>query len=193
MFININLKLKMRIKDLSYNFVPISTIGDGSCLIHAILQAFSKEYNDLNNPISKSFLAREVRFHLSEVLDLKIDEEKTVYQELSRGELEEFSKMDPGAKLENMKRQLNSSEFLTFHFVELLSEIFDINIIFISQKEKDFYYSGDSELLIKKNRDSIFINYIDQAHYETIKVNDRTLFSYDEKIIRDSLKKLVKK
>ena len=185
----------MKIKDMDYDFKTISTIGDGSCLIHAILQGFSEEYNKLINPFSKSLLAREVRFHLSEVLELPIDDlssNSTVYQELSRGELEKISKEVPDVKLENMKSQLNSFQFLTFQYVELLSEIFDINIIFISQKEKDFYYSGDSELLIKKNRDSIFINYIDQAHYETIKVNGKTLFGYDEKIIKDSLIKIKK-
>ena len=192
----------MKIKDMNYEFKSMSTIGDGSCLIHAVLQAFSDEYNKLNNPFSKSLLAREVRFHLSEVLELPVSfnekdfssdgKIKTVYQELSRGELEEISKAIPDASLENMKNQLNSYNFLTFHCVELLSEIFDINIIFISQKEKDFYYSGDFDLLIKKNRDSIFINYIDQAHYETIKVNGKTLFGYEEKIIKDCFKKLKK-
>ena len=189
----------MKIKDMNYDFKSMSTIGDGSCLIHAVLQAFSNEYNKLNNPFSKSLLAREVRFHLSEILELPVEdfsskrsEVKNVYQELSRGELEKISKEVPDASLENMKNQLNSFNFLTFHYVELLSEIFDINIIFISQKERDFYYSGDSELLIKKNRDSIFVNYIDQAHYETIKVNGKTLFGYDEIIIKDCLKKIRK-
>jgi hypothetical protein len=173
----------------------MSTIGDGSCLIHAVLQAFSDEYNKLNNPFSKSLLAREVRFHLSEVLELPValnNKSNNVYQELSRGELEKISKEVPDASLKSMKNQLNSYQFLTFHYVELLSEIFDINIIFISQKERDFYYSGDFELLIKKKRDSIFVNYIDQAHYETIKVNGKTLFGYDEIIIKDCLKILKK-
>ena len=192
----------MKVKGMNYEFKSMSTIGDGSCLIHAVLQAFSSEYNKLNNPFSKSLLAREVRFHLSEVLDLPVSfnkkdfsiggKIKSVYQGLSRGELEEISKEVPDASLQNMKNQLNSYNFLTFYYVELLSEIFDINIIFISQKEKDFYYSGDFDLLIKKNRDSIFINYIDQAHYETIKVNGKTLFGYDEKIIKDCFKKLKK-
>ena len=177
----------MKIKNLIYDFKPISTIGDGSCLIHSILQAFSKDYNKLKKDIEKSQLAREVRYHLSEILEYQI-EDKNIYQYLSRGELQELSKIIPEANLEYMKRYLNSNNFLTFQYVELLSEIFDINIIFISQKEKDIYHSGDNKLLFKKNRETIFVNYIDQAHFETIEINKKTIFNNKDKIIKDLVK-----
>lgn len=176
----------MYIKGLNYKLEPIRTIGDGSCLIHAILQSFSKEYLELKSDTEKSKLAKEVRFHLSEILDLELPEEqKIVYQYLSRGELEDLSKVIPEASLEAMKKELNSSSFLTFQYIELLCEIFDINIIFISKKEGDIYYLGDSELFYKKNRDNILINYIDQCHFETIKVKNKTIFNYKNPLIQD--------
>lgn len=182
----------MLIKDLKYNFQSINTIGDGSCLIHAILQSFSEEYNNLSTDNEKIKLVKEVRFHLSNVLEIPVSNHKNklVYQLLSRGELINISKEIPEVKIEYMKKFLRSNQYLTFHYVELLSEIFDINIIFISEKEKDIYFSGDTELLFKENRDTIFVNYIDQFHYETLKINNKTLFSSDEKIVKDIKNKL---
>jgi len=182
----------MKIRGLNYNFEPIRTIGDGSCLIHAILQGFSMKYNNLNSDNEKSKLVRETRFHLSEILEvpLKNYNNKKIYQILSRGELEEISKELPEASIEYMKKYLNSSNFLTLQYVELLSEIFDINIIFISEKEKDIYYSGDNELLFKDKRDTVFINYIDEAHYETLKINHKTLFNYDDNLVVDVKNKI---
>lgn len=177
----------MKIKNLDYDFQPIKTIGDGSCLIHAILQAFSKEYNKLNNDFLKSKLVREVRFHLSNILSLQVPEEnnKLVYQILSRGEFENISKEIPETNIDYMKQYLNSNNFLTLQYVELLSEIFDINIVFISENKKDIYHCGDKELLFKENRDTIFINYIEEAHFETIKINEKTLFYKDDEIIKN--------
>lgn len=175
----------MNIKGL--NLIPIPTIGDGSCLIHSILQAFSKTYNNLKSDNEKMILVKETRFNLSEILDLEVEKEKTVYQFLSRGEMKELSKEIKLLDINNLKNYLKSNQYLTFHFIELLSEIFDINIIIISSKEKDLYHTGDNELLIKKNRDCIIINYIDQHHFETISINNKTIFKYNNKIIKNLL------
>jgi len=180
----------MKLLNLKYDFKPLETIGDGSCLVHAILQAFSKEYNNFKSDIEKIKLVKQVRFHLSEILELKIEGNKNIYQYLSRGELQDLGKIIPEAKLEYMKRYLNSNNFLTLQYVELLSEIFDINIIFISEKEKDIYHSGDNQLLFKKDRETIFVNYIEQTHFETIQINGKTLFEKKDKVLLDVIKKL---
>jgi hypothetical protein len=178
----------MLIKNLSYIFTPINTIGDGSCLIHSILQAFSTKYNKLKSNSEKSKLAMETRYNLSQILELEVENNKTVYQFLSRGQLEEISKEIKLLSIDNMKLYLNSSKYLTFHFIELLSEVFDINIIIISEKENDIYQTGDNELLLKPTRDCILINYIDQTHFETIKVNNKTVFKFNDEIIQKLFK-----
>lgn len=181
----------MKIKNLDINFTIVKTIADGSCLIHSILQSFSQEYKDLKTDREKSIMAREVRFHLANVLEVMVEKDKNIYQSLSRGELEELSKYIEETKLDYMKKYMNSNNFLTFNYIELLSEIFDINIIFLSEKEKDIYYSGDNDLLFKENRDSIFVNYIDQTHFESVKVGEKFLFNSKDTEIK-KIKKLFK-
>ena len=175
------------------NFTFLHTVGDGSCLIHAVLQAFNKEYKNLTNDSQKSKLVKEVRYHLSQVLEIKFPDEKNLYQKLSRGELENISKEIPEASLNYMKKYLNSNNFLTLQYIEILSEIFNVNIIFFSREKENFYQHGDNELLFKKNRDTIFINYIQDTHYETISINRKTLFKPGDNIVKKALKKLLYK
>lgn len=182
----------MKIKNTDIEFTTLETIGDGSCLIHSILQAFSKDYNNLKNDIEKISLVKDVRYHLSEILNIKSPEikNKTIYQILSRGELETISKDIPETKVEYMKAYLNSKNFLNIQYVELISEIFDINIVFISDKDKGVYQTGDNELLFKKNRDIVFVYYIQEKHFETIRIKNKTLFNTKNNL---SDKKLINK
>ena len=184
----------MKIKDLDITFKTLDTIGDGSCLIHAVLQAFSKDYNLLNNGFEKSKLVKEVRYHFSEILSLPspTKKDKNIYQTLSRGELENIGQEINEAKIEYMKKYLDSRHFLTLQYVELISEIFDINIIFISSSDNSIYQSGDHELLFKKNRDTVFIYYIEETHFETITIGNKTLFKSDSEIIKKVYKNLFK-
>ena len=185
----------MKIKGLQYDFVALDTIGDGSCFLHAVLQAFNNEYRqrDLHGRIQ---MVRELRIALSKVFDEKSKNNRTFYQNLSRGEIEELSKIHPQLRKDFMIKYLKSGNWINFYFLEYISELLDINIIIVSQKEKDFYYTGDNEIYIKK-RDSVFINYIDQAHFETLGVKTpsgiRTLFPYDSEEVKKSLKKLKEK
>lgn len=178
---------------MKYNFVSLPTIGDGSCLIHAILQGFNKEYNSYKKDSQKSKMVKEVRFHLSQILEIKFPDQKNLYQKLSRGELENISKEIPEASLDYMKNYLNSNNFLTLQYIEILSEIFDINIVFFSQKQGKFYQHGDNELLFKKDRETVFVNYIEDKHYETITINKKTLFKPGDNIVKEAKKNLLYK
>ena len=184
----------MKIKNLDINFKTIDTIGDGSCLIHALLQACSKDYYNLKNDIDKIKLAAEVRYHFSEILEhpSPLDKKKNIYQTLSRGELENISEAVKETKIEYMKAYLNSRNFLTLQYVELISDIFDINIIFIRDSDKSIYNSGDLELLFKKDRETVFIYYIEEAHFETIMVEGQTLFSPDNQVVKKIIENLFK-
>lgn len=172
----------------TYNLIPLPTIGDGSCLIHAVLQGFNKDYEQKTDT-ERCAMVKEIRKDLSKILDYRIEQDKTIYQKLNRGQTEELAKIVSELDINFMKNYLDSRQFLTLYYVELISDIFDINIIFINDKDNEFYYTGDPELLIKE-RDTVFINYIEDTHFETLSVRKKnafkTLFSHKEKICKDA-------
>ena len=180
----------MKIKNLPYSFKSIRTIGDGNCFTHAILGCCSKEYNAANL-MDKVRIARDFRHDMANILDYKIAD-KTIYQQLSRGSLEDISKYVREMKKGYMKNHLNSSRWLNGNYLELFSLLLDINIIVISSKEKDLYRTGDKEITIQ-DRNTIFINYIDQAHFESIGIATsdgiKTFFDKDSEVV-ENVKKI---
>lgn len=177
----------MKIKELNYEFVRIPTIGDGSCLLHALLYCCSGEYIKKDRK-ERMKMVRELRIDLANILDFKIIDDKTIYQTLSRGELEEISKNVKEVDKKYMQRHLKSPAWLTASYIELLSLMFNINIIFISFNTKKIYKTGDKELLFQ-DRNTIFINYIEQGHFESLGIMTddgmKTYFSKNSPIVKE--------
>lgn len=177
---------KFKIDKLPYHFVSIDTIGDGSCLLHSVLYSFNNKYRKLgfNERIKMS---DNLRRNLADVLEER-ENEKTYYQNLSRGEIEDLSKVLGDMKLSNMKRHLCSRKWLNIFYLELISNQFNIDIIIINEKNRKIYKTGDNELLLR-GRDTVLINYIEEAHFESIGMETsegvKTLFSSDSQVIRD--------
>lgn len=167
--------------------IKVGTIGDGSCLLHAIVQAISPFYSNLDDT-EKMRLIRNVRKDLSNILDeSRGDKDSTWYDFLSRGQLEEISTSVPEASKKHMKKILDSNSWLSYQYIELLSEIFEIDIYIIDYSTNSLYNLGDDELLYK-NRDSIIIGYIPNCHFETLAVSTdegekKTYFSPSSDII----------
>lgn len=175
----------MKINKLPYELTVIPTLGDGDCLIHAILGCTNSLYKKSDKK-AKRLLARQLRNDLADLLDVEINN-TTFYQKLSRGQAAEISKYIIELKKENMQKMLRSSAWLTATFIELLSMVFDINIVIISEREKDIYRLADKELFFQY-RSTIFINYIDNTHYESIGIQTKdglkTIFHRDNEIVK---------
>lgn len=175
------------IDDIKFN--RIHTIGDGSCFLHSILQSFNKKYNE-GTIREKMDFVKKIRFYLAECLTENNNE---IYNSLSRNEIEEIAKFVPDLKIENMQRYLKSRNWLNIFFLELISNIFDIDIYIIDSHTKDLYRTGDKEIYYKK-RDSIIIYYIRDTHFESMSVNTEdgefTLFSHDSYVIQKLYNKL---
>ena len=176
-----------------YKFQIIPAIGDGSCMFHSILQSFNKTYNTLDNN-GKRVMVRDFRNDLSDVLSEEVDG-VTVYNTLSRGELKEFSNFYPPASLKVMQRDLKNNTWGDIRFLELLTNILDLNIFIIDKNKSDVYHTGDPELLYKE-RDSIIILNTNNIHFDTIalKTNHglKTLFNKEETIVKIMLSKVYK-
>ena len=176
----------LKIENLPYDFVILSTIGDGSCFLHSVLLSFNEEYRRENNSKRRKIVYK-LRKDLSNVLEEKEDE-KSYYENLSRGEIKELSSTLPGLELKNMKKYLNSHNWLDMYYLELISNQLDIDILIYNQQSKKFYITGDEEIY-HKGRNTILINYIQDCHFETIgvKINGevKTFFTPDCEIIQD--------
>lgn len=180
------MKRKFKIEKLPYHFVTIDTIGDGSCLLHSVLYSFNKRYRKLgfNDRIK---MVDELRRDLSKVLEEK-ENDKTYYQNLSRGEIEEISKFLNEMDIDYMKNYLCSRKWMNMFYLELISNQFNIDIIIINEKNRKLYKTGDPELLIQ-NRNTVLVNYIEETHFESIGMmtpeGTKTFFSPDSKVIQD--------
>ena len=171
---------------LPFDFVAKYTIGDGSCFLHAVLMAFNKTYIKYNDSQRRK-MVRNLRHAISNYI-----EESDIYTQLSRGELKEISKFVPLMDKENMKKYINSNKWISYHFVELISKVLDLNIFIITHNTNTIYNLGDDEIYYKKNRNSVFINYINQVHFETLGISTpdgiKTLFSPHSEIMKKTYK-----
>jgi len=172
--------------------VKIPTIGDGSCFLHAVIQAVSPLYNSMEND-GKRTIVLKIRKELSNLLSSKKDDGKIWYEYLSRGKLEELSNTFTDLKLSEMKKFLASNGWFSHIYVELVSEVFDIDIYIIDYGTSTLYNLGDDELFYK-NRDSVIIGYVAENHFETLALleNEKknTYFSSNSRII-SKMKKLL--
>jgi len=190
--------MAFRIKDLDYDFVKINAIGDGSCMFHSIIQCFNRTY--IQSSVGKKMdMIKKLREDLANILNEKIPPSmNTTYDELSRGELKNMSIENPSLSLTNMKNSLNSAEWGDTRFLELVSNILNINIFIIHNIEKynTLYQLGDSDIYIKENRDSIIIYNDSNVHFDSVglvsKEGVRTLFSYRDEVIKKLRAKMYK-
>jgi hypothetical protein len=188
-----DIKMVFKIRNLDYKFVKIDSIGDGSCMFHSILQCFNKTYIDSSDD-GKRKIVQQFRKDLSNILDEKVGSE-LCYDQLSRGQLKVIAQSVPEVSLKNMKRSLASNEWGDVRFLELISNVLNINIFVIFSETGDIYHSGDSDIYIK-NRDSIIIYNSSNVHFDSVglvsKSRLRTLFSYEEDVIKKLRSKLYK-
>ena len=169
------------------NFKIIKAIGDGSCMFHAILQAFNKTYNSLDYN-GKIHMVKEFRKDLSDVLTENING-KTIYDNLSRGQLKEISKSYSPVSLKNMKKDLKGNTWGDYRFLELLSEILELNIFIVDHNTKKLYETGDSELLYKKNRDYIILLNTNNIHFLLL-TSTNLIYHYHNYILNNHISTL---
>lgn len=167
--------LPKTLSDFDLYFIP--SPPDGSCLIHSIFRGYYMPYI-CNDPNGKKELVYRLRTTLaSRLAEKPPGSDKTNYQHLSRGELEEFGKNVEEYKLENMQKTLSSSACLTHGFLEYLSLAFKKDFYIIDKKLSDVilnFSAGDEDLLIK-GRESIVLLYdADKIHYDLIAVRSKS-------------------
>lgn len=179
--------------------MELEVIGDGSCLLHAICNAFCTTYitqklgSEVIDPMQ---FVRKLRTQLAEKLDMEYEDGKTYYEFISRGALPELGKSFADKTLQGMQAHFDSRNPLGVEILEYISMIIDYDLFLIDKNKGDVYITGDEELY-QKGRSSIVIIYNESfMHYTTGSIKDPlgrywTVFPSDHNFIQE-LKRRIK-
>jgi hypothetical protein len=116
-------------------------------------------------------MGEELRRELSElVTDTNPTTGSKYYKELSRGNLEEFSKIDGSLTEKNFISHLNSKNPVGLEVMEVVSDALDKDIYIIDVRRGDLYTLGDTDLLYK-GRNSVILSYTG-GHYNTLGIRN---------------------
>lgn len=206
-----------------FSFIPfpllkIPTLGtENSCFFHSILRAYSYLYSSLSTSAEKTKYSRLVRNLLSDRLSETSENGKIVYENLYRGELQNFAMNVKAANigdipdytLAGLQKTLRSNDMVDHSFQELISDALDIDIYILDEVKKDYYFVGDDKCIsesdlnfdkkdnvLHKNRKSIIIGYNENfSHYSTLGMMTldgevTTLFDTDH-ILIETIKKRI--
>lgn len=185
---------ELKIENLPYTFVIFDTIGDGSCFLHSVLMCFNKKYRK-SKINERQQIVDKLRRDLADVLYEKNKNGKTYYEILSRGEITELGKFMDRMKQDVMSHYLKSRRWLDIFYLEMISDHLDIDIIIYDEFDKKFYNTGDLEIY-HRGRNTIFINYQREAHFEAMGVKldkIRTFFDSECYIVKEIKEKFYKK
>ena len=199
----------------NWDLIRIDTIGDRSCLFHAIANGFFLPYcTGIVNGIkmSKKEIVKQIRKELADKLSDPISAKpnsKTYYDIINSGKTAEFP-VSPELpeydySLKNMQKQLDSDNNIGYGYIEYISNALDKNIYILNEQDKDLYPFEKTELLniYKEDRSSLVLYYTtpnnndSYDHYELVGIMNNgivdTYFSPNHTFIKFLYKKVLEK
>ena len=171
----------LKLKKFDYEgMVVISTIGDGSCFFHAILNAVYRPYRKgyhvdptgKKHYITKEEIVKKFRNELADDLKMPSKENPkfTNYDMLGGGYLKEMAKEVKGQcpyTLHQMVEVLRSGESVDNVYLEHISNRIQKDIYLLDYRQRDVQMTGDNLSLLQKGRESIVVLYT-PGHYELV-------------------------
>lgn len=194
------------------DLVVLPTAGDGSCALHAIVQAFHADYQAGRTsdgmPVNRGAFVRAFRNEMAEMLDKPSEGEGTPvwYDRLSRGRLEDYAEATkeiedmPDLTRSGFAKHLRSSSWLGQEIVEYVGTLLGIAVfvlledetgttrgIYSMGKESDLYYKGYSKAVI-------IVSHANK-HFSTVGRREsdgaiRTCFDMDDALLREFLQEM---
>jgi hypothetical protein len=178
----------------NWKLVKFATAMDGSCLFHAVANAFFEPYHTLKMAgaaITREELIKGMRKELSETLARPVNETPgslTHYQTINGGNTLAFSAQAPEFALAYMQSQLDSVSPIGYGYIEFICNALDKDIYILDGFRHDIYISDELRYTIKGTRNSIVLCYMN-GHYELMGIANQdgtfsTHFSPEHSLIR---------
>ena len=149
------------------NLIRIGTLLESSCFLHSVVGSFSQNYQQMSKDDRKKYIVN-LRKNLSDSLS------KNLYLSLVNN-LSQSS-------YERSKHNLcNPSSHIGHEYLQYISNLLDLNIYITDRRGWRLLNFPDSNTLYDPNRDSIFLLWNGDTHYEIIGLylgnnNVQTLF-----------------
>lgn len=159
------------------NMVKVATIGDGSCMFHAIISSFFLPYRTgmlSGVPLDRREFVLKFRKELADKLGQPVDmAEPSIkwYDTLGRSQLSDFSKTVTSLTLESMQAELRAGGAVDNRFNEFISNVLNKDIYILDIEKQDIYVTGGDSDILYLNRDSIVLLY-GSGHYELTGIKD---------------------
>lgn len=141
-------RIRVPILELRDKLWKFHAIGDGSCLLHAILLGFATGYRTQQvqgRPLNRVEYVRGMRQKLADFLYEKDEQGVRVYDRLANGNLASLGAQgDEATKytIEHMYAHIVSTSDLEFQMLELISWFVRRNILILSGNTRDVYKTG---------------------------------------------------
>ena len=152
--------------------ISLDTIGDGSCLLHALAMAYFVPYRTQSlddRPVSRRQIVRQLRSELANKLASPSDplnpDGPSKFDLLGRGKVKDFGHED--YTLQALVKLLHSDDCLGSEIIEYVSNELDKDIYLLEKEKADVYVLGDDNDIYIKDRDSIVLLYT-SGHYELV-------------------------
>ena len=183
------------------NLVRIGVLGDGSCLIHAIVKGFARDYQEDNDTEFRRDYVKLLRDGVAQSLTQKDPDNKkgkTYYETTGGGALAKLgSKYKSEEKeevedfsLEGVRKLLLSKSHLGDEVMSLLAQLLGVNIYILRVGKNDTY--KHDQVIYKKNKGTVVIHG-DGTHFETIGVERsggiQTYFENDDRFLKAIISK----
>lgn len=141
-----------------WNCYSVNTIGDGSCLFHAIYNGVAEEYrsNNQNSRYLKNMIVK-----LRRELSVKLTPD--IYNNLLGGNLarlsQEFQSDVDDFSREGMAAALDSHRFIGHGFIEYIGDMLGLDIYILNADTQDVYLDHESRFCIKGRPSVVLLVY----------------------------------
>jgi hypothetical protein len=153
------------------------TIGDGSCLIHAILYCIDEKYRN-STLRDKMSWAREIRRGIFESVTPKAFEKYEFQNDFTS--IKEF-----------ITTMVNPTEYIDYNYIPYIQSRVGYNIFLIGNIQGEFMIPVPLlHNMIKENRKSILIYFNGTNHFEAVSLNHKeTVFEPSHYIVQQLIQK----